>query len=200
MVATSVKSLGSTENKRFEYGYARVRDFAVKTREIEENKNRPGRRKLSKTIVESVSVNDQPLQPSRRFWTSLQCRFGFNSNIFRYFRHDEVFDRISQRAPDDRIRFCIERDTESNKGRLLAVTNPTSSCVNYQRLRELLGNYDGKGVSYSDGIVRSVHSPKVGGNEFQIAGDSFCNQFVIDTPIVSLPVAPSLSFVVTTTL
>jgi hypothetical protein len=63
------------------------------------------------------------------------------------------------------------------------VTNPAASAVKFEQLQELLNKYQSQGVSYSDGIVRSTHNPKVGGNEFQIAGDGFINQFVIDTPI-----------------
>ena len=34
-----------------------------------------------------------------RFWSSLFHRFGISENIFRYFRHDEVFARIVERQP-----------------------------------------------------------------------------------------------------
>ena len=50
-------------------------------------------------------------------------RFGFTTNIFRYFTHTEVFRRISSRSPDDKIRYCLETAGEENATpRLLAVS------------------------------------------------------------------------------
>jgi hypothetical protein len=114
----------------------------------------------------------------------LQCRFGFSPNIFRYFDHAEVFDRISERAPNDQIRFCVERsDTTLKDGVLLAVTNPSTATVRYDEMMGLLDKYSAEKVSYADGIVRSSHKPRVGAMPYQVAGDEFANEFVIDTPI-----------------
>jgi len=37
-------------------------------------------------------------------------------------------------------------------------------------------------LSYHEGIIRSIHTPR-NSHEFPIGGDSFCNRFVMDTPI-----------------
>jgi hypothetical protein len=128
-----------------------------------------------------VRFDGEPFQPSNRFWTSLHARFGFSESIFRYFSHGEVFQRISEVAANDRIRWCIER-TDSGINRLLAVTNPTAPRIHYDDLEELLNEYNAEEISYNNGVVRSRHAPRMGGL-FDIAGDQFQNKFVIDTPV-----------------
>src|ERR671939_265763 len=100
-----------TMTRRFVYGTARIKDLAVRTTTD----------KSGKTEVSAVLLNDEPVRPSKRFWNSLHLRFGFTSNIFRYFSHQEVFSRISEVAANDRVRWCVERGGNGNN-RLLAVT------------------------------------------------------------------------------
>jgi hypothetical protein len=157
--------------RRFEYGTARIKDLAVRTTTD----------KTGKTDVSAVLLNDEPVRPSKRFWNSLHLRFGFTSNIFRYFSHQEVFNRISEVAPNDRARWCLERDAEGS-GTLLAVTNPGAALIQHDDLMGLLGRYDSHDVSYSHGVVSSRHAPRLNAT-FHVAGDGFQNKFVLDTPV-----------------
>lgn len=165
---------------QFEYGTAKVREFSVAARRNEVKK---GRGSAPRVTATGVSINGRECKPSKRFWTSIQCRFGFSPNIFRYFDHAEVFERISQKAPTDEVRYCIEHDTASGKDTILAVTNPNISAVKYETLNGLLEQYGAEGVTYTDGIVRSTHKPRNNNTPFQVASDDFINQFIIDTPI-----------------
>lgn len=174
-MTTTIKSAA---NKSFEYGFARVRNFSVNADRLKTDKS-----KGQKVTVKDVEVNGRPCLPSKRFWTSIQCRFGFSSNVFRYFDHKEVFDRISEKSPNDQVRYCIEHDSEKDTDTLLAVTNPNGSAVHFDQLQQLLGQYGADNLSYDRGIVRSLHKPRVGSQPFEVAGDQFLNQFVIDTPI-----------------
>lgn len=158
-------------SKRFEYGVVRVKDLAVRTH-ID---------KTGKRHVNEVLLNDEPVRPSKRFWNSLHLRFGFTENIFRYFSHEEVFNRISEVAPNDRLRWCLERDGDGD-GRLLAVTSPTAALMPHDELIGLLGRYGAGDVKYADGVVSSRHAPRCDAT-FQVAGDGFQNKFVLDTPI-----------------
>src|SRR5262245_58724548 len=106
--------------KRFQYGTTRIKDLAVRVDRGISSHNR----------LTEIILNDEPVFATERFWNSLHLRFGFTSNIFRYFSHEEVFNRISAVAPNDRIRWCLERDDDGT-GRLLAVTNPTSALIEY---------------------------------------------------------------------
>lgn len=153
------------------YGQARVKDLQCQTK-LQKN---------GKSEVTDVLVDGRPCKPTPRFWTSLQARFGFSRNIFRYFTHKEVFDRISQVAPNDQMRYCVEQG-EDGSGKLLAVTNPASAVVPYDDLVNLLDRYHAEEVSYSNGVVRSRHSPRLG-SESTIGGDTCQNRFVLDTPI-----------------
>src|SRR5205807_1386858 len=105
---------GTTMTNRFEYGCARVKDLAVQVVD-----------KKGKKEVDWVLIDGEPFQPHQRFWTSLQVRFGFTANIFRYFTHAEVFNRISEVAANDHLRCCVARSGDG-PGTLLAVTNPTA--------------------------------------------------------------------------
>ena len=82
---------------RFEYGVASIKDLRVHS--AQDNAGR--------SFVKSVTLGDRMLCPTTRFWNSLHLRFGFTSNIFRYFSHAEVFQRISEKAPNDKFRYCV---------------------------------------------------------------------------------------------
>jgi hypothetical protein len=157
-------------HRYFEYGGGRIKDLGV---QVAPEPDKPELR---------VRVNGEPCKPSDRFWTSLQVRFGFSSNIFTYFTHQEVFDRISEVSANDRIRWCIERD-DGGQARLLAVTNPKAPLMPYDDLRGLLRRYDLAEASYHDGVVTTMHSPRLGGGTFSICGDGFQNRYLMQTPI-----------------
>ncbi|WP_145427664.1 DUF932 domain-containing protein [Symmachiella dynata] len=161
-------------NKRFDYTFASVGDLAVRTT----TDPKSGRRTASEVLV-----NDEPIKPTERFWTSLYARFGCNKSLFKYFDYSEVFERISNVESQDRIRLCIERDEAKGESRLLAVSNPTKPFVRHDDLMETLGRYDGSNISYCDGVVESSHVPRAGANSFEISGDAFSNRFIMSTPI-----------------
>ncbi len=155
----------------FEYGQARIRDIVVETWVDGQGK----------TNVRNVQIDGRPLEPTPRFWNSLHVRFGFTQNIFRYFRHDEVFERISQVSPNDRLRWCIERD-DRGRERLLGVSNPTAALIQHQELVGLLQRYQAEEISYDRKIVTNRHAPRADDTHL-IAGDDFQNKYVLDTPI-----------------
>lgn len=160
--------------KQIDYRFANVGDLVVKT--ITDPKS-------GRPVVDQVLVHDEPVKSTDRFWQSLYSRFGFGSNIFKFFGHEEVFQRISTVEPRDRLRLCIERDTESGESRLLACSNPAKPVVRHDALVEMLGRYEGQKIRYHDGVVQSTHIPRAGANAFQIGGDEFANRFVISSPI-----------------
>ena len=142
---------------------------------------------LNKPVVKHVLVQDEPIVPTQRFWTSLYSKFGIGNSIFKYFNHAEVFNRISKTEPNDRLRICIERGT-NKKGdptsRLMAVSNPKNPLVVYDELMDMLDRYKGKNISYVNGKVESTHTPRMGGDaRFDVMGDMFENRFVMSTPI-----------------
>ena len=98
-------------SKRFDYTFASVGDLQVQTATDS---------KTGKRVVNSVLVNDEPVKPTERFWTSLYARYGFNKSFFKYFDYGEVFGRIADVESQDRMRLCIERDAEKDESRLIA--------------------------------------------------------------------------------
>lgn len=162
----------ASDNIEFNYTFVPISDLQVETEEDE---------KTGKIKVKHVLVQDEPIPPTSRFWTSLFSRYGFNSAFFKYFDHTEVFNRISERESSDRMRICIERGDKGN--RLLAVSNPNKPLVSFDELQELLGRYGGSGVTYADGLVESNHLPRNAGGKIDIGGDLFENRFVLSCPI-----------------
>jgi len=156
----------------FDYKYLPVNELRVVTKEDQ---------KTGKAIVDHLLVHDEPLQQTDRLWVSLQSRFGLGKNIFKLFSHAEVFQRISDTTPNDRLRVCIERD-DNGKSRLLGATNPANPVVLYPELMEILEKYDGTNINYSNGMVESTHVPRVASN-FDVGGDLFSNRFVMQAPI-----------------
>lgn len=161
----------AAEDFGFEYKFASIADLRVET----EEDPKTGKQKVSKVFVE-----DEPLDASTRFWTSLFARYGFNSSMFKYFSHDEAFKRISEVESNDRMRLCIERGSSN---RLLAVSNTAKPVVSFTELHDLLGRYGGRNVTYVDGIVESTHSPRNGGGDMMIGPDVFRNEYVMGCPI-----------------
>ncbi len=155
----------------FQYGTTRIKDLSVTT-----TADRNG-----KTQIKEVLLEGEPLQPTKRFWNSLHLRFGFTGNIFRYFDHAEVFDRISEVAPDDQINWCAERH-DDGQARLLAVTSPTGALIQHDELVELLDKYGAQDIGYSNGVVTSRHSPRMDSG-FTVGGDGFQNKFILSTPV-----------------
>lgn len=157
----------------FEYGFAKVRDLRAETCPA-------GTKGLP--VVTGIELNGQLHKPTSRFWSSFFRRFQVTENIFRYFSHAEVFERISQRARDEAFRYCVERNDRGD-GRLLAATRPDRSVITYEEIHQLVVRYDAHDVEYEDGVVTSRHVPRSGDYPLQIGSDEFRQRFILDTPI-----------------
>ena len=173
-----VTAVGDRNIEKFDYTFCPVNDLQVVMAEDP---------KSGKEYIDHVLVQDEPIKPSQRFWTSLYSKYGIGNSIFKYFNHAEVFNRISKTESNDRLRICIERSTDKKgkaKSRLMAVSNPKNPLVVYDELMGMLDRYNGKNVSYVDGKVESTHTPRMGGEaRFDIMGDMFENRFIMSTPI-----------------
>lgn len=157
----------------FEYGLTKVRDLQVASAK---------RSKSGRLTVGRMEVGGQLVAPTDRFWRSFFIRFGISDSVFRYFDPAEVFERISQQAPDDSLRFCVQHGGDG-KSRLLAVSNPNRPMIRYGEVTDLVSRFGGTSTSYTEGIVTSTHVPRSGDQTFKIGGDSFKHRFVMETPI-----------------
>lgn len=135
--------------------------------------------------IKAVVIDDEPITPTDRFWNSLYARFHLNKSFFKFYTHQEVFDRIVEREHESSVRVCIERDTETGDARLMAATGLNKPVIIYDDLLEILDNIgaDPGGVRYDNGIVTSSHEPRIGGGQFDITGDKFRNKFELHAPI-----------------
>jgi hypothetical protein len=158
-------------NLTFEYGLCKIK-------EIQAIANPEGKKCKD---IRRVSLQGRPMTASKRFWKSLHRRFGFTENFFNWFSPIEVFERISQVARNDQVRWCVEHQ-EDGKQKILGVSNPSSSIIQYENLNQLLEQYKPEQVTYNDGVVTSRHQLKHS-IDFKIAGDSFENRYQLDTPI-----------------
>jgi len=157
----------------FHYGFTKVRDlYAVGQR----------RRACGKATISAITVEGMQAVPTKRFWQSFFVRFGISDNVFRYFEPTEVFQRVSERAPDDLLRYCLELDHEKPP-RLLAVSHPNRAVIRYQEVLDVASRYGGRDAKYADGIVTTTHTPRSGDQPFQIGGDRFDHRFVLETPV-----------------
>jgi len=160
-------------NVTFEYGRARVRDLAVQT---------GGANKSGLPKVRQIELDGRRLAPTRRFWKSFFGRFQTTENIFRYFSHEEVFQRISQVARDETFRYCIERRPRGDD-RLLAVTNPARPVIAYDEIKQLVETHEAEDCQYQGGVVTSRHTPRSGEHALKIGGDEFKHRYVLDVPV-----------------
>lgn len=157
----------------FDYGLTTVRDIQVQ---------QASRSRSGKMTIKKLLVDDRLVAPTPRFWKSLFIRFGISENIFRYFEPEEVFARISERAPDDVLRYCVESDPERGD-HLLAVTNSSRPVIRHGEVCDIVNRFQVSDHSYNAGIVTSVHAPRSGIQPFTIGADRFEHQFVMETPI-----------------
>lgn len=146
--------------------------------------------KTGKHVVRGISLDGDEVNPSNRFWTSIFAKYGFNSQFFKYFDYGEVFERIASRNGTDKVRVCVEtRHIPAKDGgttarkTVLAATGVDRPLLKYEELSGLVKDFGGDRLQYSDGILSSVHSPRIDGGDFQIGGDSFCNKFSLHSPI-----------------
>lgn len=157
----------------FDYKYLPVNELRVVTKEDQ---------RTGKPIVDHVLVHDEPLKPSDRFWHSIFARFGFGKDVFKFFDHQEVLTRISERAKNDRLRVCVERREDGKQDLLLGVSNPNNPVVLHPELMDMVTRYEGQNITYAGGVVESMHVPRVI-NNFDVKGDLFSHRFVMSTPI-----------------
>lgn len=118
---------------KFDYTTTRVKDLVPHTT-----------KKGERTVVDTITVDGRVMKPTTRFWTSFFAKFGFGNSTFKWFDHAEVFARISERAPSDKLRLCVEAQSEMGNGneRLLAISNPASVLVKHDDLLGLLAKQD----------------------------------------------------------
>lgn len=137
--------------------------------------------------VTVMSIDGRSVKPTTRFWTSLcsgYSNYGLSTKLFKLFPHQEVFQRVTDvvgAEGKDRLRYTIENLGAGNP-HLLAVTNPAKPLVEYPRMQEVLARFGATTPEYRSGIIRSNHSPQHM-DDFEIAGDKFSHQYVMETPI-----------------
>ena len=156
------------------YTYTNVGDIQVKT------EARQGRNGITKMVPVGLVVEDEEMSVSNRFWDSIMSRYGFSSSIFKYFGYGEVFSRIAEVSSKDTLRVCVQE--KEGKKTALAVSNPAAPIVDYREGFELFKDYDAEQIVYDNGIITTIHTPRVG-DSGAINGDVFHNKFSINTPI-----------------
>lgn len=118
------------------------------------------------------------MQSTSRFWGSLFSLFGISGNIFRFFDHQEVLDRICERRGSTDLRFCTDP-----AGKALAVSSTKREPVGIPELRSLISKHGPRDVQYDGGVVVMTMIPKSGMRESRIGPDSFRDEFVVDVPV-----------------
>lgn len=156
----------------FDYGRVAVRDLKT-LGQLDFERGR--------VAVSGLEIGGERALPTRRFWKSFFARFCISDNVFRYFQPGEVFERISREAPDDQFRYCLERG--AGPPRLLAVSSLGRPFISHSEVCDLVGRRGGQRTKYDSGIVTSTHTPRSGERPFEIGGDRFRHQFVMETPV-----------------
>jgi hypothetical protein len=157
----------------FEYGIAHLNEFKVTTAESSGR----GRRKK---VVHKILLGDSVVYPTERFFKSLYKKFKINANIFKYFSHEEVFKRLTEKCKTE-LRYCLDV-REPEHPTLLAVTGPQQPYIPFDELCDLLRTYNSQYMSYANGIISSIHVPKIPNNVF-INEQECTTRFAIYIPV-----------------
>lgn len=129
-----------------------------------------------------VDIDGQHCRISGRFWKSVFARYRFGSSTFRYFRPEEVFQRICAVSRDDRLRVMVEH-RRSGPPVALAVSKPTDRLVTIDDIRDLARSHGARQSHYDAGVVSCTFTPKSGEQALAIGTDQFANRFTLDVPI-----------------
>lgn len=159
--------------KNVEYLKLNIADIDVNIKEVTT--------KFSKDPIKRVDnlvVGGQKMKPDSRFWNSLGAHFGINSSIFKYFNHDEVFDRVRKRhRTNGDIRLCVADD------RVLSVSKQQSPIVDYQMALRLMQKHKAQHLEYREGCLVGELKPTSGHGTVQIGPDDFQNRHMMEIPI-----------------
>jgi len=129
-----------------------------------------------------VDVGGLPCVVSTRFWKSVFARYRFGASTFRYFRPEEVFQRICEVSRDDRVRVMVERPV-TGPPVALAVSHPEQPLVTIGDLRGLVRSHGAENPFYRDGVVSCTFTPRSGTRALAIGGEDFANRFTLDVPV-----------------
>lgn len=125
-----------------------------------------------------VTFDNQKVTLSGRFWNSLGSRFGFNQSYFKYFRPEEVLERVQQvHGADAVVRMAIEKNKHGNFEKLLAVSSVDKQIVQYNPIIELLMAKGGRELKYNNGIISGIFTPSSGEQAFSVNGDEFRHMY-----------------------
>ena len=170
-----MNSTASAAPRSYEYGVSRIQDLAVTTKPPATG----GRAKAESIRIRGRS---EQLRPTRRFWRSLFNRFAINDSVFRYFSHQEVFERIAQQDSDAEFRYCVEHGGQRDP-RLLAVSRLSRPVIDPGEVVDLASRFECQEVSINEGLVTTTHAPRSADAPFQIGGDVFQHRYVVETPV-----------------
>jgi hypothetical protein len=155
------------------YGFTSLQDLRVDTEVRSENK------KKASVLIE---VEGQKMKPTDRFWRSIFTRYRISDSIFRYYSHQEVFERISSRVKTDSFRYCWQEEKDGAPS-LLAISNPDRQIVRIDALTDLVQTYSSLKTEYHEGVFTSTHEPRSGEFAYRIGPDEFKNQYVLKMPV-----------------
>jgi len=136
-------------------------------------------------VPTSLELEGERLLPTARFWSSFYREFEMAPETFNYFTHEEVFSRLVEKRPNERVRLSVER-REGKPPRLLAVSNPHHPLLGYAAAVDLIREHGGTDISYDEGVVTSWHTPRSGELPFQIGPDQFANRYTMESPVDGL--------------
>jgi len=154
-----------------------------------------GAKSSAKSLVRTpkqLFLNGEPVVTTPRFWWSLFMRCGLNEAVFRYFDPGEVFQRVAKKDAGRSVRFAIESPAKGLAGgaagprRLLAVSAPSGPLLGCDAAAELVDNYSGHCISYSNGVLSAMHTPVHGDKAFHIGPDEFKHRFHLEVPVDGL--------------
>lgn len=176
---------GATINVETESRLLPLSDMKVSFEKYDDYEHFKNRGQADRNTI--ITLKDgRRLGISPRFWQSFSMMFNLNRSTFNYFKHDEVFERISEKNKKANVRITYEKYAQAGfngtDGQLLAISAPTKAMLHMDEANSLISRYGGKKTSYRDGVViASFDSPFP--MEMDIAGDEFRTMFTMQMPV-----------------
>lgn len=164
---------------RFQEHYVHLNDMVA--RPTDRYKTERGAGSKNNLLNTAIEFNGGTYTPTKRFWGSFCAKVGVGTNVFNLFRHDEVFNRVTQESKFSAtgnvriIEDCKEK-------RLLAITDPGKPVVNWRNVLALVDRKGGYDVRYDDGVISSMHTLNYD-CPVKVGAEDFSQRICVQTPI-----------------
>lgn len=135
---------------------------------------------ISKVNCEKANIkNIGDVHVTERFMTSLAGLMGLGPSVYRYFKPEEVFERVTKTAPRTaNIQVSIDHDRN-----LLAAISPNKETLGMHVFNEVMNVTHPQSYRYDNGVIKFLYNIDDYNGGMMIGGEDYKKQFTMTIPL-----------------